>query len=67
MQISDGFLRIRMEDMFYAIVNAIKELDAKIETLKAQEVAVLKDKVTKLEKENMALEKRIADLEKKIK
>ncbi len=63
----DGFLRIRMEDMFYAIVNAIKELDAKIETLKAQEVAVLKDKVTKLEKENKALERRIADLEKKIK
>ena len=23
----DGFLRIRMEDMFYALVNAVKELD----------------------------------------
>ena len=32
-----------------------------------EEVAVLKDKVTKLEKENKALERRIADLEKKIK
>ena len=26
----DGYLRIRFEDMFYAIINAVKELDAKI-------------------------------------
>ena len=26
---ADGFLTIRMEDMFYAVINAIKELDAK--------------------------------------
>jgi hypothetical protein len=31
---ADGFLTIRMEDMFYAVINAIKELDAKY---KAQE------------------------------
>ena len=27
---NDGFLRIRMEDMFYAMINAIKELNAKV-------------------------------------
>ena len=26
----DGYLRIRMEDMFYAVINAVKELDTKI-------------------------------------
>lgn len=63
----DGFLRIRMEDMFYALINAVKELDAKIEALKNNEIKLLKDKVSALEKENDALEKRIEALEKKIK
>ena len=27
---ADGFLTKRMEDMFYAVINAIKELDAKV-------------------------------------
>ena len=63
----DGFLRIRMEDMFYAMVNAIKELDLKIENLKNQEILILKNRVDKLEKDNKILEKRIIDLEKKIK
>lgn len=48
----DGFLKIRMEDMFYAVINAIKELDSR---------------VTKLEKENQELEARIERLEAKIK
>ncbi|MBO5738676.1 tail fiber domain-containing protein [bacterium] len=58
----DGFLRIRMEDMFYAMVNAIKELDSKISILeqKQKKIDELESKVTKLEK-------RLADLEKKIK
>ena len=58
----DGFLRIRMEDMFYAIVNAIKELDAKIDLL-----AQKQKKIDELELKVNKLEKRIADLEKKIK
>ena len=49
---ADGFLTIRMEDMFYAVINAIKELDAKYQ---AQEKRI----------EN--LEKRIQVLESKIK
>ena len=48
----DGFLTIRMEDMFYAVINAIKELDSR---------------VTRLEKENQELKARIERLEAKIK
>ena len=29
----DGYLRIRFEDMFYAVINAVKELDAKITSI----------------------------------
>ena len=45
---TDGFLRIRMEDMFYAVINAIKELDAKYQ---AQEKRIndLEKRVEKLE------------------
>ena len=45
---ADGFLTIRMEDMFYAVVNAIKELDAKYQ---AQEKRIndLEKRIEKLE------------------
>ncbi len=49
---ADGFLTIRMEDMFYAMINAIKELDLKYQ---AQEKRINE------------LEKRIERLETKIK
>ena len=49
---ADGFLTIRMEDMFYAVINAIKELDAKYQ---AQEKRI------------ESLEKRIQALEAKVK
>lgn len=69
----DGFLRIRMEDMFYALVNAVKQLDAKIEELKNNEILTLKNRLDDLEKankelrkENEALEKRLDKLEKKL-
>ena len=48
----DGFLRIRMEDMFYAVINAVKELDIR---------------TSAQEKKIQELEKRIEELEKKIK
>ena len=70
----DGFLRIRMEDMFYAVVNAIKELDAKIEKLRQEEILTLRNDIEKLKKENVELkkqnesfEKRLEKLEKKTK
>ena len=49
---TDGFLTIRMEDMFYAVINAIKELD---------------NRVTTLEKENKELKVRLDKLEAKLK
>ena len=80
----DGFLRIRWDDMFYAVINAVKELDTKVKavvedittikaTLKpvAEDVTVLKDTVKaqqqtieELQKQNAALEARLAKLEK---
>ena len=70
----DGFLRIRIEDMFYALVNAVKELDNKIELLKNEDIAELKTRIANLENENKILKKqndefleRITALEKKIK
>ena len=53
----DGFLRIRMEDMFYAVINAVKELDIKYS---AQE-----KRIKELEKQNLELIKRIEALEKR--
>ncbi len=58
----DGFLRIRMEDMFYALVNAVKELDTRLTTLEQKQ-----KKIDELEKRVDTLEKRLADLEKKVK
>ena len=56
---ADGFLTIRMEDMFYAVINAIKELDARVTAL---------EKENKLLKEqNKALDARLKALEAKIK
>ena len=56
---ADGFLTIRMEDMFYAVINAIKELDAKYQ---AQE-----KRITAIEKENKELKARLDRLEAKVK
>lgn len=63
----DGFLRIRLEDMFYVVVNAIKELDAKITAMQKNEIKELRTRAEKLEKENKELEKRLELLEKKLK
>ena len=64
----DGFLRIRWEDMFYSMVNAIKELDAKFEALvaKVQKALDLEEEVKALRAENKELKKQFSDLEKRI-
>lgn len=49
---ADGFFSIRMEDMFYAVINAVKELDSR---------------VSRLEKENKELRARLEKLEAKLK
>ena len=48
----DGYLRIRFEDMFYAVINAVKELDCKINELSAQVKTVLEDIVSVKSKNN---------------
>ena len=76
----DGFLRIRMEDMFYAVINAIKELDANItkliqtvERIEKDNFQLKKDnaQILKENKElkfyNKKLEARLDALEKKLK
>jgi len=62
----DGFLRIRMEDMFYALVNAVKELANMIDGLKQQEILTLQKDVSTLKKENKQLQKTVADLERRL-
>ncbi len=48
----DGFLRIRMEDMFYAVINAVKEIDSRVSLLEQQQ-----KRIDELEKRIEALEK----------
>ncbi len=58
---SDGYLRIRTDEMFYAALNAIKELDNKIVELKNRVVAYF-DRVKKLEAQIDAQQKTIEEL-----
>ncbi len=64
-----GYLKIKTEEIFYAMVNAIKELFAKIQDLTAK-VTGLDERITELEKQNQLLleqnknfEKRLEELE----
>ena len=74
----DGYLRIRLEDMFYAVINAVKELDAKVSQIVADVTGISskvdeqqkvieaqQQKIDELEKANADIEKRLAKLEKK--
>ena len=67
----DGYLRIRMEDMFYAVINAVKELDKKICKI-VENVTSLSKKVDEqqqlIETQNRRIEEleaRLTKLEKK--
>ena len=55
----DGFLRIRFEDMFYAMINAIKELDSRITALEKEN--------QQLKEQNKALDARLKAIEAKLK
>lgn len=59
----DGFLRIRMEDMFYALVNAVKELDVKITKI-TEQVKSNMDLIAKLQDKVQIQEKQIDELTK---
>lgn len=61
----DGYLRIKTEEIFYAMVNSIKELFAQIQDL-TDKVVGLDKRLTELEKENAMLKKQNADFEKRL-
>ncbi len=48
----DGYLSIRWDEMFYAVINAVKELDNKIETLSLQVKTNIEDIVSVKTKNN---------------
>ena len=62
----DGFLKIRTEDILYALVNAVKEIDVKISEILKQ-VQNDKTEIKQLKKENTELKARLDKLEAKLK
>ena len=57
----DGYLRIRYEDMFYAVINAVKELDSKISDL-VEKVNTLVEDITTMKSTIEAQQKTIDEL-----
>lgn len=62
----DGFLSISTNDIFFVAINAIKELDKELQSLKNQNNE-LKNQVELLKKQNQNLEKRLSKIEKQVK
>ena len=63
---TDGFLQIRFEDMFYAVINAIKELDSRVTALE-KENAELKKMLKQVQHDTTLQEARLKSLEAKLK
>ena len=61
-----GYLKIRIEDMFYALVNSVKELAQKLEDISSKIVKANKD-ILGIKKEHQDINKQILVLEKRIK
>ena len=59
----DGFLRIRMEDMFYAVINAIKELDLRYAGMK-NTIDEQQKIIQELQQQNAEIQKQLAELKK---
>ena len=57
----DGYLRIRWDEMFYAVINAVKELDSRIITI-TENVKANFDKIAKLEETISEQQKTIEEL-----
>ena len=58
---ADGYLKIKQDEIFYACVNAIKELHSMIKSL-FDKIAMLDKKITKIEKQNVLNEKKLSAL-----
>lgn len=61
MKNKDGFLSIKLDEIFYAAINAIKELDKKIVSL-AKKLYKVETTISKLEKENTELKADVENL-----
>lgn len=57
----DGYLRIKWDEMFYATINAIKELDKKIVAL-VKRTTNAETQISKLERENTVLKSQVDSL-----
>lgn len=57
----DGYLRIKWDEMFYAAINAIKELDKKLIAL-VNRTTKVETQISKLEKENVILKSQVDNL-----
>lgn len=58
---ADGFLKIRWDEMFYASINAIKELDIKIVSIIKRATRV-ESQIAQLERENVKLKTEVSAL-----
>jgi FtsZ-binding cell division protein ZapB len=63
---SEGFLKIKTEEIFYGMVNAIKELYAQLQDLTAK-ITGLDKRIEALEKENKQLKEQNNAFEKRLK
>lgn len=60
-----GYLKIRWEEMFYAVVNAVKELDKKIVAL-VKRTTKVESQISKLEQENTTLKAQVDNLRERV-
>ena len=61
----DGYYSIRKEDIFYALVNAVKEIDTKLSSV-VSDVKSQAQIIKQLQDENKALKARVNNLEKRL-
>ena len=61
----NGYLNIRWDEMFYASINAIKELDKKIIAL-AKRATTVESQIAQLEDENNSLKLQVENLSARI-
>ena len=61
----DGYLRIRWDEMFYAAINAVKELDKKISAI-AHRILNVEAQISQLEEENIVLQTQVDQLSQRI-